>query len=79
MAARRELASADDVRQILGALDPDKVLDIIALQPTIRDLEDVSTFLSGDADVFGAGNPLQSPAGDIVAILTADEEDEEGA
>jgi hypothetical protein len=33
-------------------------------------------WLAGDTDVFGAGRPLKPVAGDIVAILTADEEEQ---
>jgi hypothetical protein len=33
-------------------------------------------WLAGDTDVFGAGQPLRPAAGDVVAILTADEEEE---
>jgi hypothetical protein len=57
-------------------LDDEKLLDITALQPTIRDVEEASLWLAGDSDVFGAGKPLSSIAGEIVAILTADEEEE---
>lgn len=76
-ARRRHLAVPDDVRRILGELDAETILEILALRPTVRDLEDASVFLAGDSDIFGPGNPLHSPAGDIVAILTADEEEEE--
>jgi hypothetical protein len=34
-------------------------------------------WLAGDRDVFGPGLPLQGIASQIVAILTADEEEEE--
>lgn len=74
---RRHLAVPDDVLRILGELDAETVLEILALRPTVRDLEDASVFLAGDSDVFGPGNPLHSPAGDIVAILTADAEEAE--
>jgi hypothetical protein len=70
------LAAPDDIRRILGALDEVKVLDITALRPTILDVEEASMWLAGDADVFGAGQPLKPIAGEIVAILTADEEEE---
>ena len=76
-AVQHDFASADDVRRILGELEPKTVLDILVLRPTVRDLEDACLFLAGDSDVFGPGNPLQSPAGDIVAVLTAEEEEEE--
>jgi len=72
-------ASTDDVRRILGDLDDAKVIDILALHPAVLDLEQASMWLAGDTDVFGAGQPLPPLAGEIVAILTADEEDEEQA
>jgi hypothetical protein len=69
-------ATADDVRRILGDLEPGKLLDIMRLQPSILDVEKASMWLAGDPDVFGRGMPLQPVAGDIVAILTADEDDQ---
>jgi len=74
---RDALAAADDIHRIPGTLDEAKLLDIMALRPTILDVEEASVWLAGDADVFGAGQPLKPVAGDIVAILTADEEEEE--
>ncbi len=76
MVEERSRASGEDIRRILGDLDPAKVLDILALRPTLLDLERASVWLSGDTDIFGPDEPLQSPAGDIVVILLADEEEE---
>ena len=76
-AAKRESATTDDVARILGNLDPTKMLPIMALRPTILDIEEASMWLAGDRDVFGPGLPLQGIASQIVAILTADEEEEE--
>ncbi len=76
MVEEQPLASAEDVRRILGEVDDAKVIDIMALHPTVRDVELASMWLAGDADVFGAGQPLPELAGEIVALLTADEEDE---
>jgi len=73
---RDALAAPDDIQHILGTLDEAKLLDIMALRPTILDVEEASVWLAGDADVFGAGQPLKPAAGEIVAILTADEEEE---
>lgn len=72
-------ATADDICRILGRLDETKLLDVLALRPTIGDLETASVWLSGDADVFGAKAPLKGIASDIVEILTADEDDESRA
>lgn len=68
-------ATVDDIRRILGTLDEAKLLEIAALHPTVNDIEKASLWLAGDADVFGAGLPLKGVASEIVAILTADEEE----
>lgn len=70
-------ALADDIRQILGELDERRLLDILALKPTIADIEEASMYLSGDKDVFGPGEPMKDLAGAIVAIISADDEEEE--
>jgi hypothetical protein len=74
--AKHGLATSDDVARILGNLDPTKMLPIMELRPTILDIEEASMWLAGDRDVFGPGLPLQGTASQIVAILTADEEEE---
>jgi len=76
-ASSRRLATHDDVKSILGDLDETKMLPILALQPTVADVEEASVWLGGDADVFGTAEPLRGVASHIVTILTADEEEEE--
>ncbi len=72
----RTPATHDDVKRIIGDVDDAKMLDIMALQPTVVDLEEAAMWLAGDSDIFGAGRPLKGVAGEIVAIFTADEEEE---
>jgi hypothetical protein len=62
--------------RILGDLESNKLLDIMVLRPTVVDVGEASLWLGGDEDIFGAGRPLPRIAGDIVSILTADENDE---
>ncbi|MBU6461363.1 MAG: hypothetical protein KGL35_29800 [Bradyrhizobium sp.] len=69
-------ASAEDIRAILGALNESDLLEILHLQPTIRDLEEAATWLSGDRDIFSAGDPLSGVVAEIVDVLTLDDEDE---
>jgi len=69
-------ASAEDVRRIFGEIDETKILDILALRPSVLELEDAAISISGDRDIFGAGEPLKGVAGDVVALLTADEDEE---
>ncbi len=73
--ANRAKATRDDIKAILGNIDPEKMLTIVELQPTIADIEAASCWLAGDADVFGAGKPLKGVASDIVAILTEGEDE----
>jgi hypothetical protein len=75
-AARHGFATTGDVARILGNLDPTKMLPIMALRPTITDIEEASVWLGGDRDVFAPGPPLKGIASQIVTILTADEEEE---
>ncbi len=60
----------------MGDMNGAKLVDIMALQPPISAVEKASLWLAGDADVFGAGSPLKGVAGEIVAIVTADEQEE---
>ncbi len=75
-AASSRPATYDDVRSILGSLDETTLQPILALRPTVADVEEASIWLGGDADVFGASEPLSAIASQIVTILTADEDEE---
>jgi hypothetical protein len=70
-------ASPDDIKAILGNIDPGKMLAIIELRPTVADVEAALLWLEGDADVYGAGEPLKGLAADIVSILTEGEDEDE--
>jgi hypothetical protein len=69
-------ATHDDIKAVLGNIDADKMQAIIALRPTITDVEAASLWLAGDADVYGAGEPLKGRAAAIVAIVTEGEDEE---
>lgn len=71
-----EPASTGDIKAVLGALDENDLLDIAALRPSLRDLDEAATWLSGDRDIFGAGEPLRGIAAEIVAILKPDNDDQ---
>jgi hypothetical protein len=46
------------------------------LHPTVAEVEEASMWLSGDADVFDADEPVKGNASHIITILTAEEEEE---
>jgi hypothetical protein len=66
-------ATGEDIKSILGEIDPGRLLDILALQPTVRDLEEVKLFVSGDQDIFGAGTALKGVPAQILEIIADDE------
>jgi hypothetical protein len=73
-----KLATNEDVKDILGDLDERKILPILALRPTVADLEEALVWLAGDVDVFEP-RPLKGIPGQIVTILTENEEEERRA
>jgi hypothetical protein len=70
------VATDADITSILGNLDADKLLAILSLHPTVAEVEEASIWLSGDADVFDADEPVKGNASHIITILTAEEEEE---
>ncbi|MFZ3248090.1 MAG: hypothetical protein WB037_22815 [Pseudolabrys sp.] len=70
------VATDADITSILGNLDADKLLAILSLHPTVAEVEEASIWLSGDADVFDADEPIKGNASHIITILTAEEEEE---
>ena len=70
------VATNTDITSILGNIDPDKLLAILSLHPTVAEVEEASMWLSGDADIFGSNEPVKGNVSHIITILTADEEEE---
>lgn len=72
---RRPLATIKDVTDIFGDIGDATLSAIMDLRPTIADVEEASVWMSGDRDVFGAGAPLKDVAGEIVSLLSGDDEE----
>lgn len=70
------IATQRDIEAILGELDTAQVLAIMALRPTVADLEQASLWLEGDPDIFEPGEPIKGVASEVVTILTESEEEE---
>jgi hypothetical protein len=70
------LATQNDIKGVLGDIDPAEMLAIMSLRPTLADIEQASVWLEGDPDVFGAGMAVQGVASEIIGILTENEEEE---
>jgi hypothetical protein len=70
------LATQNDIKGVLGDIDPAEMLAIMSLRPTIADIEQASVWLEGDPDVFGAGEAIHGVASEIFTILKENEEEE---
>jgi hypothetical protein len=74
--ARPASASHDDLRRLLGDIDEDKAIKILALNPTVAELEQVAMWATGEGDVLAkSGHPLTGLLAVILDIVTADEEE----
>jgi hypothetical protein len=69
-------ASREDVRRLLGDIDDAEILGILALKPSIADLEEAAVWATGDGDVLDrSGRPLAGVAAKIVEILDIEPEE----
>jgi hypothetical protein len=69
-------ASEIDIRHILGDLDDVKVTEILALKPSLAELEDVAICLAGDHDVLAkSGHHVPATAARIIELLTDEGEE----
>jgi hypothetical protein len=76
--SRSGVITHDDVVRIAGAIEDEKVAQILAAQPTVEELEEAVAWAKGESDVMGElERPLTGPVAQIYDILTADEEFEE--
>jgi hypothetical protein len=71
-------AALTDIRKVLGDLDDAKVSEILALKPSIADLEDVAICMAGDHDVLAkSGHHVPVTAARIIELLVDREEEPE--
>lgn len=71
------MATRDDLLRLVGDVDERKILEILALHPTMAEIEQVALWAAGNGDVLGkSGHPLSGTAAEVFDILTADEEEE---
>lgn len=70
-------ATRNDLARLVGDVGEQMVLDILALHPTIAEVEEAALWAAGEGDVLvKAGHQLSANAAEILNILTADEEEE---
>jgi hypothetical protein len=74
----KSVASPEELRNLLGHIDPETAVKVLELSPTIAELEEVSMWLTGQGNVpERAGHPLEGRAAAIYEMLAADERDQD--
>jgi hypothetical protein len=69
-------ATASDLHQILGDIGDSTVLTILALHPTVAQLEEARVWLNEGDDAFGKSHhPLEGVVAQIFDMLKVDDEE----
>jgi hypothetical protein len=69
------LASRDDLRRVLRDLDDATALEVLALSPTVAELEQAAVRAAGEGSGLDrTGHPLTGTVAAIVAILAREDE-----
>ena len=65
-----------DIKHLLGDLDDETVVQILAMQPTFRDLEEAASWYASDGDSLDTRRSPSDVVAEIVEILAAADEEE---
>lgn len=68
---RPHRASRDDVVRLLGPLDDEDIVQLLAMDPTMAELEAAAVWLQGDT-----GDPMTPRIAGILEIVDRDEDEE---
>ena len=73
---RGQHATESDLHQILGDMDDSTAIVILALHPSVAQLEEARVWLNGGGDVLGKEHrPLDGVVAQIFDMLRAEEEE----
>jgi len=74
---RGQEAIGSDLHQILGDMDDSTAVAILALHPSVAQLEEAQVWLNGAGDILGKEHrPLDGVVAQIFDMLTVEEEDQ---
>ena len=72
--AKLSLASSDDVRRLFRGLDDHGVASVLALKPTVAQLEEAATRSAGAGDVFADVRPEKGIVEAIIDLVGMEDE-----
>jgi len=68
-------ATRADFKRILGELDEPTIIELLAVDPNLEELQEAAICLAGDQDVLAkSGHHVSSKASRVVEIISATEE-----
>ena len=70
-------ASRDDVVRLFGHLEDEAIVEVLALAPTISELEEAQAWLVGQGDVLARGGHPQTPRIAAILDIVADEDEDD--
>jgi hypothetical protein len=77
MADTKSWATHADLMRLVGDLDERKALEILALHPTISEIEQAVLWTAGDGDILAkGGHPLTGTAAEVLDILSVEDEED---
>lgn len=72
---RTEKATRAELQQILGDMDDETAVAILALDPNVAQIEEVGVWLSGDEDILGKERrPVDTVVAQILDLVEIEEE-----
>jgi hypothetical protein len=75
--AKGSAAGANDVKRLLGDLEAAATSEILSLQPSIVELEEVAMRAAGDGDVLGkGGKPMSARVAQILEIMNPEADED---
>jgi len=78
MTSEGRIAAIEELRHILGDVDDAKAAEILALEPTVAELQTAVLWADGKEDIVATqGGSLSGKTAQIYEILIAGEEEEE--
>jgi hypothetical protein len=69
-----EVVTGEIVRQFFGAIEDHTVLAILALRPTIAQLEEAAVRMSGDEEIFAGRGPAGGIVTQIIELVRMEEQ-----
>ncbi|HZV20831.1 MAG TPA: hypothetical protein VE986_04720 [Hyphomicrobiales bacterium] len=71
---RTRLAGSEDVKRLFRNIDDHTAASILALRPTLAQLEEAATRAAGAGDVFGGIRPAEGVVSEILELVSSEEE-----